>query len=244
MTTQARLGYGTLLQRWVSPSWVTVAEQVSISGPSLSSDDVEVTNHDSPGGSKEYIPALMDTGEVSFDGNFIPGDASQQRLLSDQRNRTVAQWRIVLPDATDIDNRSKWTFDGYIKSLDFSYPTPDQMTISGTMKLAGAATLASVESAVLTGLVVTGDDSGALTAKPALSLSDTYEYAYVAGGSDTEVTVTATCAAADEIYVNSASVTSGVASGAITLEDGANTIVVRVVEEDKNARLYTLIVVK
>ena len=240
MSTEARLGYGTLLQRYTGASWVTVAEQVSISGPSLSSDDVEVTNHDSPGGSKEYIPALMDTGEVSFDGNFIPSAASQTQLLADQKARTVADWRIVLPDATDVDNRTKWTFPGYIKTINFSYPTQEVMAINATMKLAGEATLSSVYSDPLTGLVVTGSDTGIASAIPALSLANTHTYSYVLANGNTTCTVTPTMATADAIYVNDVVVDTGDPSGAIPLSTGHNLITVKTVDADKSPLIYTL----
>ena len=242
--TEARLGYGTLLQRYTGASWVTVAEQVSISGPSLSSDDVEVTNHDSAGGSKEYIPTLMDTSEISFDGNFIPGNASQTQLLTDQKQRIVADWRIVLPDATLVANRTKWTFEGYIKSIDFSYPTQEAMTISATMKLAGAAVLSSVESDELEGLVVTGFDSGALSATPTLALDTIFEYSYAAANDDVSATVTPTNAGAETIWVNSVIVASGSPSGSIDLDVGPNIIVVKSQDEDKVPVYYNLYITR
>lgn len=244
MTTQARLGYGTLLQRWTDGDWLTIAEQLKIDGPNLSSDDVEVTNHDSPGGIKEYIPALMDTGEVNFEGNFIPGNTSQQQLITDQKNRIVSDWRIVLPTADSIDNREKWSFQGYIKGLSFSSPVPSQMTISGTMKLAGEAILSSTYSADLTALVVTGSDSGALDPIPELT-AEVYEYGYVAGADDASCTVTPTKAGGTfTLYVNNVVVASGQASAAISLNDGINHISVKVAETDKAPRLYALTVIK
>lgn len=243
MTTEAALGYGTLLQRWSGAAWVTTAEQVNVNGPSLSSDDVEVTNHDSPNSTKEYIPALLDTGEISFDGNFIPSNASQQQLLADQVARTVSDWRIVLPDAVLLANRTKWTFEGYIKTLDFSYPTPTQMTISGSMKLAGAATLSSVDSDDLTALVVTGSVSGALSPTPAFAAS-IYDYSYAAGATDATCTVTPTMATADEIKVNGTVVASGAASGDISLSVGINIITVKTTDDDKTPVYYSLYVTR
>ena len=230
MATEARLGYGTLLQRYTGASWVTVAEQITINGPNLSSDDVEVTNHDSPGGSKEYIPALMDTGEISWEGNFIPTNASQQQMLTDQKNRTVADWRIVLPDATDIDNRTKWTFEGYIRNVDFSYPTQDAMRINGTMKLAGEAVLSSEYSADLTGLTIS---SGTLT--PAFS-GTVYDYAATVTSGTDSLNITPTCVAADRIYVGGELTTSG---GAVSVDvvTGVNHFTVKVEEDDKTPRM-------
>ena len=241
--TEARLGYGTLLQRFTGAVWVTVAEQVTVSGPSLSSDDVEVTNHDSPNSTKEYIPALMDTGEISFNGNFIPSNASQTQLLTDQVNRTVSDWRIVLPDAVTEANRTRWSFEGYIKSIDFSYPTPTQMTINATMKLAGTATLASQYSDDLTGLVVTGSDSGALTLVPAFA-GGVYSYGVSAATSDVTCTITPTMATAAEIKVNGVVVATGVPSGPIALAVGPNAIAVKTRDTDKTPTYYALYVTR
>ena len=235
--TEARLGYGTLLQRYTDSALVTVAEQVTINGPSLTSDDVEVTNHDSPGGSKEYIPALMDTGEVSFDGNFLPGDASHTQILADQKNRIVASWRIVLPDATLITNRTMWSFEGYIKSIDFSYPTQEAMTISATMKLAGAATLSSTHAANLTALAIS---EGTLT--PAFA-GGVYSYAATVADTVEDMTVTATCAAADAIRINGEAATSGAAKS-VDLAVGVNYITIEVHEDDKTPRHTTIAVAR
>ena len=244
--TEARLGYGTLLQRYtgttpgVMDGFETVAEQVNISGPNFTSDDVEVTSHDSPDSTKEFIPALMDTGAISFDGNFIPSDAMQQQLITDQVNRTVSDWRIVLPDATDYANRTKWSFEGYIKTLDFSYPTPTQMTINGTMKLAGAAIFASAYSADLSALVVTGG-GGALTAVPTVT-GGTYEYSYAAPNTDATVTVTPT--GTGVITVNGTVVETTQASGAISLDVGINIISVKKTDADLTPRIYSLYVTR
>ncbi len=235
--TEARLGYGTLLQRYTGATWVTVAEQVSLSGPGLSSDDVEVTNHDSTGGSKEYIPALMDTGEVSFDGNFIPGNASQMQLLTDQKSRTVADWRIVLPDAAVVTDRTKWTFPGYIKTLDFDYPTQEVMKISGTMKLAGEATLSASYALDLTNLTIS---EGTLT--PEFNAS-TYEYAATVATGTTTLNITAICVAADSITVNGVVTGTGVAK-AMPLNIGVNHAVIVVFEDDLTPRHYGITIAR
>ena len=245
MTTEARLGYGTLLQRWSGAAWVTVAEQININGPSLSSDDVEVTNHDSPNSTKEYIPALMDTGEISFDGNFIPSNASQTQLLADQVARTVSDWQIVLPDAVLEANRTRWSFEGYIKSIDFSYPTPTQMTISATMKLAGTATLSSSYAADLASLTIS---EGTLT--PVFA-GDRYSYAATVATGIDEVNVAFEATATTvEVYINGNSRTIGAGPGYagsladIPLEIGVNNITVKVVDADVSPRFYTIAIAR
>ena len=57
--------------------FTTIAEVKEISGPSISVDTVELTTHSSSGAWKEYLPTLIDAGEVTFDVNFIPTNATQ-----------------------------------------------------------------------------------------------------------------------------------------------------------------------
>lgn len=248
MASEARLGYGTLLQRNVTGTWTTVAEQVSLGGPSLSSEDVEVTNHDSPNSAKEYIPALTDTGQITFDGNFIPDSVSQQVLLTDQKNRVVADWRLVLPTADDIEDRIKWSFQGYVQSLDFDYPTQDKMTINGVIKLAGGAELSTEQAAYLTGLVIMGVDSSndntlALDEIPDLADGVLIYFAEAAAG-DVAVKITPTCSAADKIEVNGVEVGSGDPSGIIPINSAVETVVVTVRENGKTPTVYQINVIE
>lgn len=234
MVTQAKLGYGTLLQYRDNGDWKNIAERVTIGGPSHTSDNVEVTNMDSPGGSKEYIPGLADTGEVTLEGNFIPGDAGQQQMLKDQKNRKVRDWRLVFPTAENIEDRHKFSFEAYVQNLNFNYPTQEAMTISATFKLAGDTTLAVNHAADLAALSLT---NGVLT--PTLT-GDVYHYAATTNQQDTQVT--AEPGGDEQVFVNGEEVVSegGWQSDNIELSEGPNRIEVKVAKEDLAPRFYTI----
>jgi len=234
MATQARLGYGTLLQYRDNGDWKNIAERVTIGGPSHTSDNVEVTNMDSPGGSKEYIPGLADTGEVTLEGNFIPGDAGQQQMLKDQKDRKVRDWRLVFPTADDIEDRHKFSFEAYVQNLDFNYPTQEAMTISATFKLAGDTTLSINYAADLDTLTLS---NGTLT--PALA-DGVYHYAATTDQSTTKVT--AEPDDDEQVFINGEEVDSeGIwQSGDIELSEGPNRIEVKVTKKDLAPRFYTI----
>jgi predicted secreted protein len=147
--SNALLGFGTLLQILVddgiSEEWETITERTSIEGPAPASDDVDVTSHDSTDAFKEFLAGLVDFQEVSSEGNFIAGDEVQELLMSAQISRDTYSFRIVIPDADEVDDRSKWTFDGYVKNLNFGAPYDTQQTMSCTIKIAGEATLEIAE---------------------------------------------------------------------------------------------------
>ena len=58
---------------------------------------MDVTDHDSPDGYKEYIPGLKDGGEVSIEGHLIPTDDTQKGLLSAVDIDVPEPWTIKFP---------------------------------------------------------------------------------------------------------------------------------------------------
>ena len=242
--SDALIGYGAILRVWYDGAWQAIAELNSIGGPSGGTvDKHEVSHYQSANRTKEYITGLKDTDSLSFSGNFLPSDVSQQMLYSMRENGTVSDWEVVLNDAESIDNRTKFAGPGAVMDVDFDLPVNAPMTISGTIDFVGAVTMTSVSSDPLTALVVTGSASGALTAVPELSLEDTFDYVYVAAYADESVTVTPTKASAT-ITVNGVTVASGQASIAISLDVGVNKITVRTKDADKPPLHYGLFVVR
>lgn len=136
--TQATLGFGVILQR----NGVSVAEVKNVSGPSISRGSVEVTHHQSPDQWSEFIKGLKDGGEVSFDINYLPGNATHDAstgLLSDFANdSTIDTWAIVFPDP----GNTTWSFPGFLTAFAPANPTDDAFTASVTLKVAGKPTLA------------------------------------------------------------------------------------------------------
>ena len=140
----ADLGFGVLLQRGDAASpevFTSIAELISLSGPTLSLDTVESTHTESAGFYKEFIASLKDAGEVSGEVNFLPANSTQNEaagILKDINDRTLRNFKIVFPD---IPNTT-WSFAAFVTGFEPTMPIEDRMTASISLKLSGDPTLA------------------------------------------------------------------------------------------------------
>lgn len=127
---------GTLLQH--SPdgvTYTTVAQVIKIQNTGSKADLADITNMDSPSSYRQYLPTLVDAGEITFDTNFVPGDATQNILSTDFDNQTLGYYKIVLPNA--LGNA---TFQAYVSSKDFDLPIDKQGTKAIKLKVTGPIT--------------------------------------------------------------------------------------------------------
>jgi len=134
---QALAAYGTLLKHSKDggTTYTTIAEVVSISGPGLSAEAIDVTSHDSPEGWREYVGGLKDGGEVTFDINFIPGNTTHAELAG-RIGAYVDTFQLVFPDNT------AWTFDALITGFEPQENVDGKLSASVTLKITGKPTLA------------------------------------------------------------------------------------------------------
>ena len=134
----AMLGYGSVfeIEDDNSPGvFVPMAEVISITPPSASLDQIDVTHMTSPNRNREFISGLNDAGECSFDMNFIPGGTSDDRLfflltlpVGVSRSRNL---RISYP------NGVTWSFAGELTGYEPTVPVDDKMTATVTFKVSG-----------------------------------------------------------------------------------------------------------
>lgn len=142
--TQATSGFGTLLQIGDGggpESFTSIAEVSSITGPSLSLDTAEATHHTSPGGWDEHIATLLRGGEVGFEVNFLPADATQSfstGLLKDMTDKTLRNFQIVFPDP----GTTTWAFAAFVTGFEPAAPVDDKLAASVTLMISGQPTLA------------------------------------------------------------------------------------------------------
>jgi len=222
MTEVARKTHGTKLKRGDE----YVARLLNISPPELSRDDIEVTDHDSPDSTKEFIPGLKDGGEVSVEGHLIPTENTQTSLLAAVDLDEPEAWTIEFPTVPKL----YISFMGYVKNFKVGdAPVDGVMTFTAAIKVTGKPEILTDESAGLSALVLTGSDSGALDLMPAFD-NGVYEYFAVAANADETVTVTPT-GADHTITVNGATVPTSVESGPIALTaEETTTITVKAAE--------------
>ncbi len=122
-------------------TFTTIAEVSNISGPGLSLDTIDVTHHSSTAGWREFVGGLLDAGEVSFDINYLPTDATHDAstgLIKDMTDRTVRNFQLVFPDASN----TTWSFSALVTGFEPSEPIDDKLAASVSLKLTGQPTLA------------------------------------------------------------------------------------------------------
>lgn len=130
-------GVGTKFLRWDDSSpgssgeWQAIAEIISISGPSMTRDFIDVTSLDSTGGYREFIAGFRDGGTVTLNMNFTR--ATYDVMKADFEDPDNKFYEIVLPDT---DNTS-FEFEGLVTELPLEVPTDDKVTANVTIKVAG-----------------------------------------------------------------------------------------------------------
>ena len=143
MTTGALAAYSALLKIGngaTSEAFTAIAEVRDIEGPELELETKEVTSHDS-GGWREYIGTLLTGGEVSFDLNFIPTDATHSYsagLIDDMVTRTRRNFQLVFPDSES----TTWEFAALVTGFKPSAGVEDELAAEVTLQVTGQPTLA------------------------------------------------------------------------------------------------------
>lgn len=240
MVTAAIASYGTTI-KW---DGALLAEITSIEGPGVKFDTIDVTSYSSPNAFKEFIAGFGDGGEVTIEGNFIPGDAlGQIAFIADAFAKSVKEVIITLPTAAAVS----WTFDALCTSLEFKQPLEGQLGFTATLKVSGIPVIGltmSVGATVLTGIEKTGTAPLVIaptfdvaifiyTTTPINTASDWVKFTVTAAG-----VITATALGVEYPLVTT------VLSPAITI-DAANTVtpvVITVKETGKVAKTYTFYV--
>lgn len=114
-----------------------VAQVQDISGPDISTDTDEITNHDSTGGVEEFIPTIKRTGEVTFPLVFDGGDASHDEatgLISAWDNKALESYVLIYPDG------SQWAFSAYVTGFSMSAPVDGHLAADCTLRTSGQPT--------------------------------------------------------------------------------------------------------
>lgn len=134
--TSAVLGLGTTLQvsDGASPEvYTTIAEVLTISGPSLSAEDIDVTNLSST--AKEYISGVSDGGSVDFELNWI-GQTQQKTLRDDVTAGTSRTYRVTFSNSPNTIA----SFSARCTAFSMSTDPNTQIRGNATLKISGAIT--------------------------------------------------------------------------------------------------------
>lgn len=141
--SDATSAFGTLLKQGDAASpevFTTVAEVRNITFGPLTTELIDVTNHDSANNHREKIASLRDSGECTFTINYLPDNAthinSAGGLLATYVARTARNWTVDWTDPTP----TTWAFTGVITSFGVNAPIDDALTADVTIGITAAVT--------------------------------------------------------------------------------------------------------
>lgn len=136
--SDAMIGYTTKYEIWdasASPAaFVEIAEVFNVTPGEASADRIDVTHHQSPGRRREYISGLIDSGEASFELNWIPGSDSDEILRDLFTSGAVVNHRITFPNGVTV------TYEASITGFSKAVPVDDRMTATITVAVSGEET--------------------------------------------------------------------------------------------------------
>lgn len=111
-----------------------IANLTSIGEIGIESEEIDVTDHDSPNGYKEFEPGMKDAGEVSLAGN-IKDESNVEKMLALAESQSMEEWEVTYPSG------AKWSFSGFVKSFKDGEKTPDGVaTFSASIRISGKPT--------------------------------------------------------------------------------------------------------
>lgn len=139
MATKAIIGRGSVLAYAADDvvpivgAVTPVAEIFNIGGPNIEGSDVEASNLDSPGLSREFIAGLEDPSELTFTANFTR-EAYDDMLTIKGETRA---WRLTYRLRPGEAVASKTEFVGYLKTVGQELPDGDKVTNTFAIKISG-----------------------------------------------------------------------------------------------------------
>ncbi len=140
MTTDAEIGFGTVLQmgNGLDPEAFAVIGQVVDPGSlDKSIDAVDGTHARSADANKEFIPGLVGN-TYSTTIIYKPGSAEHVALMA--KERVVCNWRVLHDNAS----ATYWLFRGFWTSANHGMPLEDKKTLALTFQISGMPTLGNL----------------------------------------------------------------------------------------------------
>ena len=134
------LGNGTVLTVSDGTNTTTIGNVLNIGGPDQTRDVIDITTMDSANLRREFIPGLIDPGEITFDVNYDGTAAGTANDLHNLQTATAMTWKITFNDSTVETSKSSFSNTGFMTNLGFQIPFDDKVTQSVTVKMTGTPT--------------------------------------------------------------------------------------------------------
>jgi hypothetical protein len=135
----ANHGHGAL----VTFGGTNIGNIVDINGPDQSVDSIDISTMESAGKAMEFIPGMIDNGEVSLALNFdgATDTSANAQLLQAQVTQTSAQALVIqYGDHSTPTNAAKFECSAFITGLGAVIPSKSKVDQNVTFKLTGQKT--------------------------------------------------------------------------------------------------------
>jgi len=136
-TTGVNIGWGAVVRigRGATPTWTTLQGVGDFEFPQMQADDIEVTSHSSPNRTKEFIPGMIDNGEMSLPLDYIPEDAQDVLLLElAQANPPEMIQLGITPAGTGLTEE---VYAAYVRQYRRSAPVQGKSTATLVLRING-----------------------------------------------------------------------------------------------------------
>jgi hypothetical protein len=128
----AKWARGTVLKKGAT----AIGEIVSIDGPTLTRDPIEVTHLASPDSAREHIPSWTDA-EVSFDVNLLVNDPTHRQFTTEMYDPLAVAAAYTIEWS---DGATPWTFNAFCTSFEPTADFEDKLAATITLKITGKVT--------------------------------------------------------------------------------------------------------
>lgn len=134
MTTDADIGYGSKYEIKIAGTFELMGEVFEIVPGEETTERVRATHMQSPGRRHEYISGMIDSGEGTFQLNWVPGNGTDTKIRALKASGEKTEHRITFPNGVTC------TYDAIITGFSKALPLEDRMTATVTFSPSGDET--------------------------------------------------------------------------------------------------------
>jgi hypothetical protein len=128
----AVIAFGTTLSR----AGTVIAEVVSLSGPSVNREMIDVTHLTSDNQAREFIGGVIDSGEITAEINYIPSNTTHIALIGALTSNAETY-------VLNLNGNTAWTMSMLVQSFTPNMAVEDELTAAVGFKVTGAITFNS-----------------------------------------------------------------------------------------------------
>jgi len=122
-------------------TFTKIDEVMDVTCPTNQTELIDVSNFDSPGPFKEWLPTFLDAGELKASLNYVSGNATQEQLIADQIDQSLHNFTVEFKDAAG-SVLATMSFAAYVTGFAITANLKEQRKASLTLRVTGAVTIA------------------------------------------------------------------------------------------------------